>query len=287
MAGLWEPVNGVYWSEVPPAAPDEVWSYLPVIAVLLVATITSWVIKRRIKAQRERAIRRRQEWHLRQHITEVGAGLSLVYMAGMLALTWGRIGTLGSMPLNEVGDFLAGAFGPVAFLWLVLGFLQQGDELRQGTEALKLQATELKNSVEQQTIMAGVATEQREERRAALETERARREREIKVKFSIKTGSSGLTGQGGRVMNEIMITNGGHHAYNVVLDMDVPVAGPEAVEIGDIKAHSVKSVKLLIPPTTKPVVGEAVLKYEDADGNLKAHKLDYVFSQNRIEFYAS
>lgn len=54
------------------------------------------------------------------------------------------------MGLNEVGDFLAGAFGPVAILWLVLGFFQQGVELRQGTEALKLQAAELKNSVVQQ-----------------------------------------------------------------------------------------------------------------------------------------
>ena len=27
-----------------------------------------------------------------------------------------------SLKLNELGDFLAGVFGPVAFLWLVLGF---------------------------------------------------------------------------------------------------------------------------------------------------------------------
>ena len=31
---------------------------------------------------------------------------------------------------NELGDFLAGTFAPVAFLWLVLGFFQQGAELR-------------------------------------------------------------------------------------------------------------------------------------------------------------
>ncbi|NAO52177.1 hypothetical protein EZZ79_20770 [Pseudomonas syringae] len=61
----------------------------------------------------------------------------------------------------------------MAFLWLVLRYLQQGDglrlstralelqadELRQGTEALLLQAQELKNSVEQQSIMAA-ATQQ-------------------------------------------------------------------------------------------------------------------------------
>ena len=65
-----------------------------------------------------------------------------------------RIQTLQTMDLNEVGDFLAGAFGPLAILWLVLGFFQQGIELRQGTEALNLQTSELTNSVTQQTKMA-------------------------------------------------------------------------------------------------------------------------------------
>lgn len=31
--------------------------------------------------------------------------------------------------LNQFGDFLAGAFGPLAIFWLVLGFFQQGQEL--------------------------------------------------------------------------------------------------------------------------------------------------------------
>ncbi|MDC5381725.1 hypothetical protein OHW73_01135 [Acinetobacter baumannii] len=54
------------------------------------------------------------------------------------------------MPLNEVGDFLAGVFAPVAFFYLYLGYIQQGTELKQNTHALKLQAQELQNSVEQQ-----------------------------------------------------------------------------------------------------------------------------------------
>lgn len=43
---------------------------------------------------------------------------------------------------NAVGDFLAGLFAPLAFLWLVVGLLQQGQEL-------KLQYYELKKSVDQ------------------------------------------------------------------------------------------------------------------------------------------
>lgn len=62
-----------------------------------------------------------------------------------------------SLGLNELGDFLAGAFGPVAFLWLVLGFLQQGKELKISSQALRLQVSELKSSVQQQTKLASIA----------------------------------------------------------------------------------------------------------------------------------
>lgn len=54
------------------------------------------------------------------------------------------------MDLNTLGDFMAGVFAPHAFLWLVLGYRQQGIELRQNSEALHKQAEELKNSGEQQ-----------------------------------------------------------------------------------------------------------------------------------------
>lgn len=73
-----------------------------------------------------------------------GAFFTVAYLALMgwwLSVNW--IAFL-CLKLNELGDFLAGTFGPIAFLWLVLGFLQQGRELR-------LQAEELRNSVQQQT----------------------------------------------------------------------------------------------------------------------------------------
>lgn len=56
--------------------------------------------------------------------------------------------------INEWGDFFAGFAAPLAFLWLVLGYLQQGEELRLSTDALRLQADELKQSVEQQKQLA-------------------------------------------------------------------------------------------------------------------------------------
>lgn len=48
--------------------------------------------------------------------------------------------------LNEIGDFFAGIFAPLAFLWLVFGFYQQGQGLKQNSKALKMQATELEKT---------------------------------------------------------------------------------------------------------------------------------------------
>ncbi len=59
--------------------------------------------------------------------------------------------------LASKGDVLAGIFGPLTILWLVLGFLEQGIELRQNSEAIRLQSDELKNSVEQQKQMVDFA----------------------------------------------------------------------------------------------------------------------------------
>ncbi|WP_143226416.1 hypothetical protein, partial [Acinetobacter baumannii] len=51
---------------------------------------------------------------------------------------------------NELGDFLAGIFAPLAFLFLYLGYIQQSKELQQNTQALSLQAHELTNLVNNQ-----------------------------------------------------------------------------------------------------------------------------------------
>lgn len=75
---------------------------------------------------------------------------------------------------NEWGDMFAGLFAPVAFLWLVLGFLQQGKELRLSTHALKLQAQELRNAVEHQHELAVASQKSVEISKATLlRTQRA------------------------------------------------------------------------------------------------------------------
>lgn len=87
---------------------------------------------------------------------------SASYLLVGAAIGWARWPELSLLDLNELGDLLAGVFSPLAFLWLVGGYLQQGQELRQNTEALLMQAAELKNSVEQQAELVRVARKQLE-----------------------------------------------------------------------------------------------------------------------------
>lgn len=68
---------------------------------------------------------------------------------------------------NEWGDWAAGTFAPIAFLWLVLGYLQQGEELKQNTaalhqqeQALKAQVAELAASVQAQSSLAKATQQQ-------------------------------------------------------------------------------------------------------------------------------
>ncbi|WP_049696063.1 hypothetical protein [Pseudomonas fulva] len=85
--------------------------------------------------------------------------VSALYFVLMWWAVGERIGALKTMELNSVGDFLAGAFSPLAFLWLVLGFAQQGLELRISSDTLKLQVKELNESVAQQKELA-IATKE-------------------------------------------------------------------------------------------------------------------------------
>ena len=67
-----------------------------------------------------------------------------------------KIGWIGffNQPLDSLGGFLEGAFAPLAFLWLVVGFFLQQKELSKNTEAIQLQHVEMQKSAEQAALQA-------------------------------------------------------------------------------------------------------------------------------------
>lgn len=77
----------------------------------------------------------------------IGGGITAVWLGGVCF--YFRLADVERLAPNEIGDLLAGISAPLAFLWLVVGYLQQGIELRQNTEILKLQQEDIRASVEQ------------------------------------------------------------------------------------------------------------------------------------------
>lgn len=174
-----------------------------------------------------------------------------------------------ALELNELGDFLAGAFGPIAFLWLVLGFLQQGRELRLSTDALQLQAEELKHSVEQQSIMADAAVRQIDAARQALELQIQDAERALIADFEVR--SYLRTGGPRGILNKVKISNNRNVAYKVTSEILGELPFNQKNNHGTMKAGGEVELELNFAPDTV-AQGELIIMYEDVNGG---HRIDF------------
>ena len=76
--------------------------------------------------------------------------LTLLYIGTIFCLRGGEVWRLlWYGELNELGDFFAGVFSPVAFLWLIYGYFLQRKELKHTRKALfeQLRATKMQTKV--------------------------------------------------------------------------------------------------------------------------------------------
>lgn len=147
-------------------------------------------------------------------LASIGVLLSAIYAYFIWAIVGSRFALLKTMELNNLGDFLAGVFGPIAILWLVLGFFQQGYELRQNNKALKLQAEELKNSVDQQKEMVGIAGRQLEAELDKILFEREQREKDLLPNFKL---TAAVPSAGESLEVQVKVMNYGNLAEDVEL----------------------------------------------------------------------
>ncbi|RRV18143.1 hypothetical protein [Pseudomonas saudiphocaensis] len=150
---------------------------------------------------------------MRRWLVITGFVGSALYVGLARYLIGDKLEGLANMPLNELGDFLAGVFSPLAFLWLVLGFLQQGKELRASTDALALQAKEMRASVEQHEALVKVTQQQHEIDAQARRAERLRYERLAQPVLVIESGVRAYSG--GMITNRFELRNAGHQITHV------------------------------------------------------------------------
>ncbi len=144
----------------------------------------------------------------------LGIVVTIIYIIFIGWILKDKWSSFTELTLNEVGDFCAGVFGPITFFWVILGFVMQTKELKQSSDALKLQAQELRNSVEQQKEMVGLTKEQIE--RDLQHAEDLRQKQRTAAQASIVfLGCSTFQNIGGEISYDFKLRNSGASVTNV------------------------------------------------------------------------
>jgi hypothetical protein len=194
-------------------------------------------------------------------------GLSLTVIILMLAVTYAVIerDAIHALKPNEFGDFLAGIFGPLVLLWVVMGFLQQGSELKYSREALLLQAKELKASVEAQQNMGEAAWAGVHAERDARIHANVERLKSMQPVFTLVGGGYGTSGN--IIDLHLTLSNLGKDALNVklqLLNSDLSL-NPDSF----VKFTARQEARLTIQTLRTSEYGDCLfeLSYKDVEGN--------------------
>jgi hypothetical protein len=200
-------------------------------------------------------------WH-----TIAGMIATVIYLIGITAVVWGKRDTLPALTLNELGDFTAGAFSPLAFLWLVVGYLQQGEELRQNTAALELQAAELKASVDEQKALVEISRDQLEHAQEAYRL--ARKQDEISKSATFRLIEYGYaTESPGRIKSQWRLRNVGYDALELrVRYADSNLAAWNETKAIDAVRSGLHASIALVDDIQNPKIGAVAVEYRDGTG---------------------
>ncbi|MEM8536224.1 MAG: hypothetical protein AAGF56_00025 [Pseudomonadota bacterium] len=173
-------------------------------------------------------------------------GCYVVFVGWVIQHNWTDFAELAP---NEWGDFFAGSLGPLAIFWLVLGFVQQGRELRHSVEALNLQAEELRKSVEQQQAMVKITEQQ-------LELEIQMRDKEHQLAANRALPFFQLSKQPNEIIPAISITqsltfnlrNSGADAISVSLFVAPESFAPDPRNFDSFPKNTTSQVRLPVEP---------------------------------------
>lgn len=205
----------------------------------------------------------------------VGGVVTVAYLVGVAVLVYIKRESLPGLELNAIGDFLAGVFGPIAFLWLVLGYMQQGRELKLSSEALQMQALELKNSVEQQTVMARAAIQQIDTQRLSLEYQQREFERTIVPVFRFETASRGGGSVGEQVRSVTRLVNSGQDVSQVSIIFNPAIGGNDKFFVSEAKNSSAQEIVFTFIWPDNDLSGGCSLSYMRSDGKRVREEFTY------------
>lgn len=134
----------------------------------------------------------------------LGLALTIMWLLLLSLYIAGTVGwvNIASAPIDIVGNFLEGAFAPLAFLWLVIGYFLQKKEITQNTAAIKMQYVEIQKTADQAVMQT---------RAIAASEQHARKESFLRIAESVKQ-------QLGAIMGFLFISSQGATGSGVVSD---------------------------------------------------------------------
>jgi len=192
---------------------------------------------------------------------------TMAWLAGtalVIAMNWEKFN---AMELNAVGDFLAGAVSPLAFLWLIVGYFQQGDELKQNTQALIIQAEELRQSVAAQQ---SVAESSREQIRLHMEQKNELIMKEKKERKILPTNESRklpmvmVDAKNRPYLMAVTIHNGGGRASNLLITSHSEYTTIEQNTFPKFDNANPITFNLRDLPPQTSFVGDLIFSYSDS-----------------------
>ena len=154
----------------------------------------------------------------------LGVILSIVWiLIAVCAFLIGGFENIKQLKPNEWGDVLAGVTDPLAFIWLIIGYFQQGEELEKNTKALRLQEValnkqteELRCSVSHQAEIVELQKSELEIAKRANKLELEKYKKELKPDLVFTTISSEGHFENG-FKQKVIIENRGHSIFKVWL----------------------------------------------------------------------
>lgn len=179
----------------------------------------------------------------------IGAVITTVWLTYALYLVFSDVQHYQAMPLNAKGDFLAGIGGPVALLWIVIGYYLQ-------SRALTLQQRELANQVAETRRLVEQATKQSEIMAQEIESSKRHRHGEAQPRFTMLQASRTAEAQNVKLKN--------HRATitDVTISYDGIVNGPYRTVLWETGTE--RSFALNLGDHTGGVL---VVSYNDANGH--------------------
>ncbi|MEM8791855.1 MAG: hypothetical protein AAGE80_09555 [Pseudomonadota bacterium] len=175
------------------------------------------------------------------------------------------------LKLNEKGDFLAGVCGPVALIWLILGILMQGFELRNSI-------TEIEKTSKANMLIAEVAQKEFDQLMKDRANEETKRKTQLQPRFILASeGGSGGT----PIRSKFGLTNTGEVATNIKFQ----IVSEDKVDIAlNIKERDslLKNEKIQFALIeTRPADSKSIILLEISYDDLEGDRGSFMFELHR------